>query len=139
MGHIYSCQGARRLTPRVDVETLCSEIVDGLERPSLVVDLSETGLRVERPYTGGRTPRELQLEFELPGVDAIIWARGETCFDQVRPFRGGLLRTTGIRLAAAAARDLRLLRDFVLEPRRAEEAVDEVGAYLCFASAYQRG
>ena len=125
--------------PRVDVETLCSEIVDGIERPSIVVDLSETGLRVERPYTGGRTPPELQLEFEVPGVDAIIWARGVTCFDQVRQFRGGLLRTTGIRLAAAAARDLRLLRDFVVESRRAEAARDAMDSYLCFASAYARG
>lgn len=137
--------------PRVEVETLCSEIVEGKERPSLVVDLSETGLRVERPYTGGGTPRELQLEFELPGVDTIIWARGETCFDQVRPVRGGLLRTTGIRLASAAARDLRLLRDFIFEARRSvtlvddaveqavDEAVESMTSYLCFASAYARG
>jgi hypothetical protein len=144
----------RRLMPRVEVESFCSEIVGGRERPSFVVDLSETGLRVERPYVGGPTPRELQVEFELPGVDAIIWARGETCFDQVRPFRGGLLRTTGIRLAAAAARDLRLLRDFVFETRRSHDLIDDIvdetvssaddsmttmASFLCFASAYARG
>ena len=92
-------------------------------------------MRIERPYLGGRTPRELQLEFELPGIDAIIWARGQTCFDQVRQVRGDLWRTTGIRLAAAASHDLRLLREFVHESRRATE-IDE---RLCFASAYLRG
>lgn len=128
---------ARRLAPRVALETLCNEIGDGHERPAFVVDVSETGVRIERPYLGGRTPRELQLEFELPGVDAILWAKGQTCFDQVRQCRGGdLWRTTGIRLAAAASHDLRLLRDFIFESRRDFEAIED---RLCFASAYLRG
>ncbi len=127
---------ARRLAPRVTLETLCNEIGDGRERPAFVVDVSETGLRIERPYVGGRTPRELQLEFELPGVDAILWAKGQTCFDQVRQIRGDLWRTTGIRLAAAASHDLRLLRDFIFASRRDVEAIED---RLCFASAYLRG
>jgi hypothetical protein len=124
----------RRLYPRILTESLCNEIANGVERPVLVVDVSETGVRIERPYVGGRTPGELQLEFELPGVDAIIWARGQTCFDQVRQVRGDLWRTTGIRLASAASHDLRLLRDFVYESRRLE-----VEDRLCLASAYLRG
>jgi hypothetical protein len=108
----------RRLVPRIGVETLCTEIADGVERPGFVVDLSERGVRLERPYTGGRTPKVMQLELELPGIDAILWARGEACFDRVRSVRGTLMRTTGIRIAAAAAHDLKLLRDFVVETRR---------------------
>lgn len=127
---------ARRLAPRVSLESLCNEIGDGRERPAFVVDVSETGLRIERPYTGGRTPRELQLEFELPGVDVILWAKGQTCFDQVRQVRGDLWRTTGIRLAAAASHDLRLLRDYIHECRRDHDAIAD---RLCFASAYLRG
>ena len=137
--HGQRWQRARRQAPRVDVETLCSEIIDGTERPSMVVDLSQTGIRVERPYRGGRTPRILQLEFELPGIDEVIWAKGETCFDHIRQVRGSLLRTTGIRLAAAARRDLRLLRDFIFETQRAQEVADSMESYLCFASAYARG
>jgi hypothetical protein len=125
----------RRGAPRVLTESLCNEIAGGIERPVLVVDVSETGIRIERPYVGGRTPHELQLEFELPGVDAILWARGETCFDQVRQVRGDLWRTTGIRIAAAPGHDRRLLRDFVHEARR-YLVVDEC---LSFASAYLRG
>ena len=108
----------RRLCPRIGVQTLCNEISDGVERPSFVVDLSERGVRLERPYTGGRTPTVLQLELELPGVDDVVWARGETCFDRIRQVQGRLVRTTGIRIAAAAAHDLRLIRDFVVATRR---------------------
>ena len=125
----------RRLAPRVGLETLCNEIGEGVERPCFVVDVSEHGIRIERPYFMGRTPRELQLEFELPGVDAILWARGQTCFDQVRQVRGDLWRTTGIRLAAAASHDFRLLRDWVHAHHVIEEPIDR----LCFASAYLRG
>jgi hypothetical protein len=135
MHHLHVGPDARRRAPRVLTESLCNEIAGGIERPVMVVDISESGVRIERPYVGGRTPRELQLEFELPGVDAIIWARGQTCFDQVRQVHGDLWRTTGIRLAAAASSDLRLLRDFVHESRRAMEIDDR----LCFASVYLRG
>ena len=135
MHAIHPAVAGRRLAPRVGLETLCNEIGEGVERPCFVVDVSESGIRIERPYFMGRTPRELQLEFELPGVDAVLWARGQTCFDQVRQVRGDLWRTTGIRLAAAAAHDFRLLRDFIHANRRIEEPSDR----LCFASAYLRG
>ena len=75
-------------------------------------------MRIARPYVGGRTPERLQLEIELPGVDAILWARGQPCFDLVQQVRGELWRVTGIRFAAAAAHDLRLLRDVVVEHQR---------------------
>ena len=74
----------RRLMPRIDVETFCSELVGGRDRPGLVVDLSPEGARLERPYLGGPTPREIVLELEVPEIDEVIWARGEVCFDQVR-------------------------------------------------------
>lgn len=105
----------------------------------MIIDLSQTGVRLERPFTGGRTPETVQLEFELPGVDEIIWAKGEVSFDRVRRAPAGLtglVRTTGIRLAAAAARDLRMLRDYVYELRRAKRAIDSVFAT---ASCYMRG
>jgi hypothetical protein len=116
---------ARRIDPRVDVEAFCSELLAREERPALIVDLSPFGARLERPYLGGPTPREIDLELEVPEVDEVIWARGEVCFDVVTqaapgtfggPF--GLVRRTGLRLVRAAARDLRLLRDAVFELRR---------------------
>jgi hypothetical protein len=127
----------RRRAPRVGVEALCSEIVEGRERHGMLVDVSETGLRVARPWFGGHTPRELQIEFELPGIDEIIWARGQVCFDQVsRGTFGRMLRTTGIRLAAAAARDLRILRDYVMDTKR---SIDDVNDLIVGSSAFAHG
>ncbi len=132
-----------RLMPRIDVETFCSELVDGRDRPGLVIDLSPEGARLERPYTGGPTPREIVLELEVPDIDEVIWARGEVCFDQIRqapPGRGGalgLLRTTGIRLVAAARRDLRMLQECVIEIHRARVARER--DQLLDAACYARG
>jgi hypothetical protein len=140
----YAWLDARRFAPRIDVETFCSEVVSGRDRPGLVVDLSSEGARVERPYAGGPTPREIVLELEVPEVDEVIWVRGEVCFDQVRqapagkggPF--GLLRTTGLRLVTAAARDLRMLRDCVFEIYRARHPDPDEEALLN-AACYARG
>lgn len=139
----YAWLDARRLAPRVDVATFCSEVVSGRDRPGMVIDLSTEGARLERPYSGGPTPREILLELEIPDVDEVIWARGEVCFDQVRqapPGQGGplrLLRTTGLRLVTAAARDLRLLRECVFELHRARHR--DPGYDLAGAACYARG
>lgn len=105
----------RRESPRVDVEALCWEVVAGKEASTMAIDLSSMGLRIERPYVGGPTRREVQLEIEVPGIDEIMWAKGEACFDMVVDGPHGLLRRTGYRLAAAARRDLKMLREFVFE------------------------
>ncbi len=140
----YAWLDARRLAPRIDVESFCSELVGARERPGLVIDLSSEGARLERPYAGGPTPREIVLELEVPEVDEVVWVRGEVCFDQVRqapPGQGGplgLLRTTGLRLVTAAARDLRTIRDCVFELYRARHR-DPLDAPLLDASCYARG
>lgn len=134
-----------RLMPRIDVETFCSELVDGRDRPGIVTDLSPEGVRIERPYGGGPTPRDIVLELEMPEIDEVIWARGEVCFDQVRQAPAGqggalgLLRTTGIRLVSAAVRDLRLLRECVIETHRRNRARDRADELLLDASCYARG
>ena len=124
----------RRSSPRIDVEALCWEVVDDREISSLIVDLSADGARLERPYLGGRIQREVPLQIEVPGIDEVMWARGDVVFDQLVPGSKGpfnLLRRTGYRIAIAAARDLRLLRDYVYEMTRIAESE------LMFASCYR--
>ncbi|HLL22997.1 MAG TPA: hypothetical protein VK427_12745, partial [Kofleriaceae bacterium] len=58
----------RRESPRIDVEAMCWELVDREEISGLAVDLSTMGLRIERPYVGGRTRREVALQIEVPGI-----------------------------------------------------------------------
>ncbi len=131
----------RRSSPRVGVEALCWEVVGEREVSSLVVDLSSDGARVERPFLGGRIQREVPLQIEVPGIDEVMWARGDVVFDHLVPTSApaggpfGLLRRTGYRIAIAAARDLRMLRDYVYETARM--AREETS--LMLASCYQRG
>jgi hypothetical protein len=114
----------RREGPRIDVEALCWELVDDHETSGLTVDLSSLGLCLERPYTGGPTRREVPLQLEVPGIDEVMWAKGDACFDvlvaSAAPAGGalGLIRRTGYRIALAAARDLRMLKEFVVETDR---------------------
>jgi hypothetical protein len=133
----------RRALPRVTVESLCSEYLGSHERHALVVDLSEEGLRVQRPLGGPRT-RLVQLEFEVPEVDEIVWASGEICFDQVWRVSpehpgslSGLIRTSGIRLVAAADRHRRLLREYVNDTCRQQR--EEETEWWYRSSCYLRG
>jgi hypothetical protein len=123
----------RRESPRIDVEAMCWEVIDGRELSGLALDLSSGGLRIERPYTGGPTRREVQLEIEVPGIDEVMWARGDACFDVLVPTSSpaggtlGLIRRTGYRIAIAAQRDLRRLKEVVFETYRAryEAKIDD--------------
>jgi hypothetical protein len=110
---------------RIPVETLCTEIAGEREQLSLVVDLSETGLRLQRPLRGRQDSSLVQVEFELPGEDEIVWAKGEVCFDQLWRGERGPLRTSGIRIVDAATRHLRMLRDWVVATREARHLEEQ--------------
>ncbi len=121
---------------------MCWEVVGERERSALLVDVSTEGARVERPYIGGRIEYEVPLQIEVPGIDEVMWARGDVVFDKLVPAPGktggpfGLIRRTGYRIAIAAARDLRLLRDYVYDMHAKRVAAENA---LAFASCYMRG
>ncbi len=133
---------SRRASPRIDVEALCWEIVGDREVSSLVVDLSSDGARLERPFLGGRIEREVPLQIEIPGIDEVMWARGDVVFDQLVPAKTkspfGLLRRTGYHLALAAARDLRLLRDYIWWKYEPDDSESDATFYAnALARAYR--
>ncbi len=142
----YAANPRNREFPRVPVEVFCTELSGEAARHAIAVDLSVDGLRIQRPV-GGRTPRELQIEFEIPQVDEVVWARGAIRFDEVWRVpptvvggRSGVVRTSGIQLVAAADRHRRLLREFVMDTwleRQALLAGDDDWAMR--ASCYMRG
>lgn len=121
----------RRESPRIDVDALCWEIVDGKEASGLAVDLSTKGLRIERPFLGGPTRREMQLEIEIPGIDEIMWAKAEASSDILVPTNKpeggpmGLIRRTGYRLVMAAQRDLKLIREYVMDISSLQDALED--------------
>lgn len=136
-------QDIRRRSPRIGVEAMCWELLEGHEVGALAVDLSSTGLRIERPFVPGMPRGAAPLQLEVPGIDEIMWARGEPCFDELIARPGpaggtlGLVRRTGYRLVAAAARDLRMLADYVFETHRQQRRDDEAFDFR-FASCYMR-
>jgi hypothetical protein len=120
----------RRAGLRVRAAGLCTELTDDSEQLGLLLDVSETGIRVERPHRLRPTPgreRVVQLEFEHPGIDELVWAKGVIRFDKLEPVRengrvAGARRTSGVEIVAAASRHLRMLREFVLDLRTRDEA-----------------
>jgi hypothetical protein len=131
-----------RRGPRIDVEALCWELVDGRETSALAVDLSTDGLRIERPYVGGPTRQCVPLQLEVPGIDEVMWARGDACFDVIVPTTKalggpwGMLRRTGYRIAIAARRDLKMLEEYVVETHRMRTV--DLDLDLAMASCYAR-
>jgi hypothetical protein len=119
----------RRLGPRVALDGLCGVVTDRDLSHAAMVDLSSLGIRLERPFDPASARRELQLEIELPGVDEVVWARGHVTFAKLTPMGGHhrdgqpkLWCRAGIQIDAAAGRDFRLLREYVVETRRARLA-----------------
>jgi len=130
----YGWQDVRRGAPRVGVDAMCWEVGDGGERSAVLIDVSPDGVRIERPW--GLARRRIQLELEMPGTDDVVWLAGEVRFERPR----GLLVQTGVKVVAAAARDLRRLRDYVLDRRRAlaflapaAPAAFDLAAAACYA------
>lgn len=144
----------RRHSPRIGIEALCWEVIGNREVSSLIVDLSSEGARLERPFVpvsyreepielgpAGRStyvpppalPERLDrvpLQIEVPGIDEIMWARGDVVFDELveakvngGPF--GLVRRTGYHISLAAARDLRMLRELVWETYAKQRAAND--------------
>jgi hypothetical protein len=134
---------ARRGAPRMAVDTLCSEVVDGRPRMGFAVELSPGGVRLERPYRPGPWRRELDVELRLPDEDDIVMARAEVRFDEIRraavgtalAAANGLVRVTGLVLSRIGARDRRLLCDYVMDRRPAALAMPEIelGTAACYA------
>lgn len=119
----------RRLGPRIALDGLCGVVSDRELRHAALVELSSVGLRLERPFDPANASRSVQLEIELPGIDEIVWARGHVTFAHLSPMGGshadGQPRfwcRAGIQIDIAAGRDLRLLREYVVEARRARLA-----------------
>jgi hypothetical protein len=116
----------RRLAPRICLDGLCGVVSKDELRHAALLDLSALGLRLERVFDPATASRMVQLEIELPGTGDMVWARGEVTFAHLSPMGGRhpdgqprFLCRAGIRIDRVAGRERRLLRDYVIETRRA--------------------
>jgi hypothetical protein len=115
-------QRDRRIGVRVPLELFVNQYIQDRPFRSLVADLSETGIRLERVALPALRlepeARIVALELPLPGTGEVVWARGEVCNER----RGGPLASTGVRFDAMARRDARLVREWCHTRRRARLA-----------------
>ena len=115
-----------RFYPRVAAHGLCGVIAHGELRHAAIIDLSTMGIRLERPFDASKAARTVQLEIEVPEIDEIVWAKGHVTHAHLRPMGGihvdgqpRLWCSAGIHIDSAALRELRMLREYVIEKRRA--------------------
>ncbi|CAN5858440.1 hypothetical protein BH11MYX2_BH11MYX2_05740 [soil metagenome] len=83
-------------------------------------DLSEHGLRLERPFDPATARKVVQLEIDLPGLDEVLWASGVVTFASLTPMGGTTANgqprfwcRAGLRLDGICRREQSLLRDYV--------------------------
>ena len=121
---------ARRRAPRIHVDGLCGVVANDDLQPAAMSNLSTLGLRVERPFDPKTASPVVQLEIELPGIDEIVWVSASVTHAHLTPMPGrgadGQPRfwcRAGLRIANASQRELRLLRDYVIESLVARRAV----------------
>lgn len=115
----------RRLAPRITVDGLCGVVANDELRHASMMDLSMTGVRLERPFDPKTARKIVQLEIDLPGVDEVIWARGVVTFASLTPLGGttpdGQPRfwcRAGLRLEDVCRRERRMLLEYVVENLR---------------------
>ena len=132
------CMDPRRLAPRVRLDGLCGVVSKDELRHAALIDLSALGLRLERLFDPALASRVVQIELELPGTDEIVWARGEVTFARLTPLGGThpngqprLRCQAGIRIERLAGHDRRLLRDYVIETRRARRVAAAATEVAC--------
>jgi len=105
----------RRLGYRVPLDLMLTCYVHDKPLRALVLDLSDTGLRIE--VVADRAPEPgtpIALELGLPGRPETLWIAGSV---QYQRGRRDLAAGLGVRFVAMATRDARALRDFCVETR----------------------
>ena len=101
----------RRMGMRVPARMVINHYVDDYHRVSMSFNLSPEGIYVYHKPHG--VAQVMGLEFELPGVEEPIWAKGELRFCA----RFGDYMGTGIAFTAMANRHFELVHDWVLDQR----------------------
>lgn len=120
---------ARRRAPRISVEGFCSVATAGTFDHAQLTNLSTLGLRIERPPQAAPLGGTVQLEIELPGLDEVVWASAVVTDVRIaylrRPRYDGRppwTCRTGLRIAAIARSEQRLLHDYVVDQMVARRA-----------------
>lgn len=119
----------RRHAPRVAVEGFCGVVSRDHLHHAAMLDLSMTGLRLERVFDPATANKVVQLEIELPGIDEIVWATAAV----TRAYLSPLPKATpdapqrfwcraGLRITDASRRERSMLMGYVVDSLRRSAA-----------------
>jgi hypothetical protein len=97
----------RRNTPRAKVNVLINRFLDGHPYMCRMTDISPTGLRLIPLLEPAGGPRYMGLQFQLPGVDAVLTASAEAVVS------GPGVAGTGVRFTNLAPECESIIRRFV--------------------------
>lgn len=109
----------RRLGFRVPLEIFLNQYIMDQPFRALTANVSDTGFHLQLVNRPDRTPtsrrsRVVGLEFELPGTNEIVWARGLICYAKT----DDLVHSIGVKFTAMPRIHARMIRDFCVETRR---------------------
>lgn len=97
----------RRSTARAKVDVLINRFLDGHPYMCRMTDISPTGLRLVPLLEPKSAPRFMGLQFQLPGLDAVLTASAEAVDGSNGP------AGTGVRFTSLAPECESMIRRFV--------------------------
>jgi hypothetical protein len=117
---------------RIPYEMFLNQYVDERLERGVTSNVSPTGLYVHRPLKQhlGRSTRYVQLEFQFPESNEVIWALGEVRRDELElpPWRrdSQIVHGSGVKLVEMPRAHARMWREFVHEKkvRRVKEILE---------------
>jgi hypothetical protein len=100
----------RRKSRRVTLDSAAEQIVDDAPHRCRATNVSDTGVYLERPLCMlARRTNVVQVELELPGADAPVWAKAEVVYDSF----DASLHGTALRFTAMASPDRARLAEWL--------------------------
>ncbi|MES1205279.1 MAG: PilZ domain-containing protein [Pseudomonadota bacterium] len=99
----------RRTSQRAKVDLLINRFLDGHPYVCRMTDISSTGLRLIPLLEPTSAPRYMGLQFQLPGVGAILTASGEA----IEGSNPNMSAGTGVRFTRLPPESESVIRQFI--------------------------
>ena len=135
--YMWATQNARR-SPRHRLDSFCTVVTDDTIQYANVLNLSEKGILIERPYF--IKDNEFGLELELPQIDELLWFKARhSHFRGVKRGQKVLNFKRGLQIVGGASRHLKLVKEFVFDQKEPLAEDKRWSSRLMLSSRWLRG
>lgn len=104
----------RRQGLRMPLQLFLNTYSEDKTERCMSLNISPDGIflnRLFQPET--QDPSTVVMEFQLPGMSEVIWAKGEVCYDKTDEY----FHKTGVRFTTIAKKHRELLKDYINDYR----------------------